>query len=141
MVHVYCDKRGAGKTKALINMANGKAMETKGDVIYIDDDNGPCYSLDRRIRLVTTETYDTMDCDIFYGFLCGIISENYDIDTIYIDGLFNIVKSNLKDSAHLFLRMENLSLKTGIDFFINVNGSRSEIPDYLYKYVTGYAYA
>lgn len=141
MVHVYCDKRGAGKTKALIGMANEKAIAAMGEVVYIDDDNGPCFSLDRRIRLVTTEAYEVMDCNIFYGFLCGIISENYDIDTIYIDGLFNIVKSNLKDSAHLFFKIEKLSLKTNVDFFINVNGNSKEIPDYLLKYVSTYALA
>ena len=38
MIHVFCGKRGSGKTKALINMANDSIQEAKGDVVYIDDD-------------------------------------------------------------------------------------------------------
>lgn len=141
MLHLYCDKRGAGKTKALIEMANEKVLESKGNLVYIDDDFGPCYALDRRIRFVATEDFDAMDCSVFYGFLCGIISENYDIDTIFIDGLFNIVKSSLKDAAHLFFDIEKLSSKTNVDFYINVNVNFADIPDYMKKYVNKYALA
>jgi DNA polymerase III delta prime subunit len=38
MIHVFCNKRGSGKTKALINLANEKVLESKGHVVYINDD-------------------------------------------------------------------------------------------------------
>lgn len=141
MVHVFWDKRGVGKTKALISMANEKVLNSKGNAVYIDDDYGPCYILDRRIRFVAMGDFDSFDSNGFYGFLCGIISENYDIDTIYIDGLFNVVKSSVKDIAHLFYNIEKLSLKNRVDFFINVNGNNKEVPDFIKKYVKEYALA
>ena len=46
--------------------------------------------------------YGVGDCQSFYGMFCGIISSNYDIENIYIDGLSNIVNCTMKESAELF---------------------------------------
>jgi hypothetical protein len=135
MIQVFCDRRGAGKTKALINMANSKVINSKGNVVYIDDDNRPILELDRRIRFVSTDDYDLKDYNSFYGFLCGMLSEDYDIETIYIDGLFNIVSGNVSDAAHLFLSLERLSQKFGIEFYININHENKELPEFIKKYV------
>ena len=141
MVNVFCDKRGAGKTKALISMANDQVLEAKGNIVYINDDYGPCYDLDRRIRFVCIKDFDCIKSSEFYGFLCGIISGNYDIDTIYIDGLFNVNSSSVKDAALLFCSIEKISVNNGIDFFINVNVSSDEIPGFMQQYAKEYALA
>jgi hypothetical protein len=135
MIQVFCDRRGSGKTKALINMANNKVNNCKGNVVYIDDDNRPILDLDRRIRFVATDDYELKDYNSFYGFLCGMLSEDYDIETIYIDGLFNIVSGNVSDAAHLFLSIERLSQKFGIEFYININHENKELPEFIKKYV------
>lgn len=135
MIQVFCDKRGAGKTKALINMANNKVNNCKGNVVYIDDDNRPILDLDRRIRFVATDDYELKDYNSFYGFLCGMLAEDYDIETIYVDGLFNIVSGNVGDAAHLFLSIERLSQKFGIEFYININHENKELPEFIKKYV------
>jgi DNA polymerase III delta prime subunit len=135
MIHVFCNKRGSGKTKALINMANEKILQTKGDVVYIDDDNRHLFDLDRRIRFISTKEYNLKDYNCFYGFLCGIISEDYDVDTIYIDGLFNIVQGNISDAAHLFFDLEKISKEYNIEFYINVNHEENEVPEFIKKYV------
>lgn len=135
MIQVFCSKRGSGKTKALINMANSRVLESKGDVVFIDDDRRPILELDRRIRFVATNEFGLKDYNSFYGFLCGMLSEDYDIETIYIDGLFNIVSGNLGDAAHLFLSMERLSKDYNLNIFINVNHESAELPDFIKKYV------
>lgn len=135
MIHVFCDKRGSGKTKALINMANDAILESKGNVVYIDDDKRHIYDLDRRIRFISTEEFTVKDDKCFYGFLCGIISEDYDIETIFIDGLFNIVQSDISHAAHLFSDFEKLSQKFNVEFFININSEDKEVPEFIKKYV------
>lgn len=134
MIHVFYNKRGSGKTKALISLANEKVLVNNGNIVYIDDDNRPLLQLDRRIRFIDTSNFDLKKQESFYGFLCGILSEDYDIDTIFIDGLFNIVEENLQDAAHLFYCIEKLSTKNNVDFYININGD-NEIPDFIMKYV------
>jgi hypothetical protein len=141
MVNVFCDKRGVGKTKVLISMANEKVLSDKGAVVYIGDDYAPCYVLDRRIRFVCTKDFDSIDADSIYGFLCGLISGNYDIDAVYIDGIFNVSSSISKEEALLFHNIEKISSKNGIDFFINVNIYSDEIPNYIEQYRVEYALA
>lgn len=135
MLHVFCDRKGSGKTKAFIGYANEEVSSSKGNVVYIDDDNGPLLHLDRRIRFVSTEEYELKDCNNFYGFLCGILSQDYDIGTIYIDGLFNIVDGTMDDAAHLFSRMDKLSQKHDVNFYLNINFEKDIIPEGIKKYV------
>ena len=135
MIHVFCNKRGSGKTKALINLANDRALISKGDIVYIDDDKRPLLQLDRRIRFISTEGYRLKNYEGFYGFLCGILSEDYDIDTIYIDGLSNIIRGDIEDAAHLFCDLENISEQNNVEFYINVNSEKEEIPEFIRKYV------
>ncbi|AKN32796.1 hypothetical protein Ccar_18895 [Clostridium carboxidivorans P7] len=134
MIHVFCNKRGSGKTKALINLANEKVLTNKGHIVYIDDDRRPLLELDRRIRFIATNEFYLKNQESFYGFLCGILSEDYDIDTIFIDGLFNIVEGNLHDAAHLFCLLEKLMENSNVDIYININGDK-EMPDFIKKYV------
>lgn len=134
MIHVFCNKRGSGKTKALINRANERALDSKGHIVFINDDKRPLFQLDRSIRLISTSEFSLRKQESFYGFLCGILSEDYDIDTIFIDGLFNIIEENLQSAAHLFYALENLSKEHNIEFFINVN-EEQEIPEFIKKYV------
>lgn len=135
MLHVFCDAKGSGKTKALIQSANEKVDFSKGNVVYIDDDNGPLLHLDRRIRFISTEQYNLMDYGSLYGFLCGILSRDYDINTIYIDGLFNIIDGNVHDAAHLFFNLEKVSRKYDVDFYISMNLEKDNMPEFIKKYV------
>ena len=135
MIRVFCDKRGSGKTKALINLANERICHCKGDIVYVDDDKRPILELDRRIRFVATDEYSLKDYNTFYGFLCGILSQDYDIETIFVDGLFNIVTGDASDAAHLFLELEKLSRRYNIELFININHENAELPEFIRKYV------
>lgn len=135
MIQVFCNKRGSGKTKALINMANSRILTAKGDVVYVNYNQRPMLELDRRIRFISTEDYNLKDYNSFYGFLCGMLSEDYDIETIYVDGLSNIISGDIRDAAHLFLSLEKLSQKNGLDVYINISQDSKELPEYIKKYV------
>jgi len=134
MIQVFCGKRGSGKTKALIGLANDKVSESKGHVVYIDDDKRPLLQLDKAIRFVDASEFDLNQGKSFYAFLCGMISEDYDIDTIFVDGLFSIVDLVNEDAAHLFSLLENISDKNSVDFYINVTEVEG-MPDIVKKYV------
>lgn len=135
MIHVFCNKRGSGKTKKLINLANEKASIGRGHIVYIDDDKRPISQLDRAIRFIVTSDFNLKKQESFYGFLCGILSEDYDIDTIFIDGLFNIIEGNLQDAAHLFYAIEKLSEEYRVSFYISINEEDESIPEFIMKYV------
>lgn len=135
MIQVFCNKRGSGKTKRLIELANEQLTNSKGDSVYIDDDSSYSMQVNRRIRFIATNEFDISNHETLYGMLCGIISGNYDIENIYIDGLFNIDSSMLKDAARWFKKIYELSSKFGVNVYMNVNYEKKEIPEFIREFV------
>lgn len=136
MIKVFCAKRGSGKTKRLIQLANEHLVNAKGNSVYIDDDSRPMMQLQREIRFVTTNDFNINDCDSFYGLLCGLISQNYDVENIYVDGLSSITKCPITDHHSLFKKIVNLSEKFNLNMYINVNcEDLNSIPDFIKEYV------
>lgn len=136
MIQVFCARRGSGKTKRLIELANHQHASAKGDSVYIDDDSKPMLLLRRGIRFVDTGEYDVCDCSSFYGMLCGILSSNYDIENVYIDGLSNIARCNMKEATDLFKRIACITERFGVNVYINMNiDSSEEVPACMREYV------
>ena len=135
MIQIFCSERGAGKTKRLIEMANSSSRSAKGNVVFIDDDNTNARLIDRRIRFVSADEFDIKGCKAFYGFLSGIISNNYDIEKIYIDGLLSMIDCSLENTKDLFFKLSNLCKKYSVKLFINVNSDiYEEIPHFIKQY-------
>ncbi len=135
MIHVFCGKKGSGKTKALIGLANEKVLMAKGNLVYIGDDSRPAFDIDRRVRFIDPSDYNLKNYENFYGYVCGILSQDYDIETIFIDGLNNIVQGNIEDAAHLFYNLEKLAHKNQIEIYMSLNAEQELIPEFLQKYV------
>ena len=135
MIKVFCAERGSGKTKRLIQLANEHSISAKGDSVYIDDDSRVMMQLKRGIRFITTGDFYINDCDSFYGLLCGLISQNYDTENIYVDGLSEITKCSISDHHSLFKKIEMLTKKFNLNIYINVN---CEDLDSIPKFIEGY---
>lgn len=135
MIQVFCNKRGSGKTKNLIKLANENAICCDGNSVYIDDDTRLMLELHRKIRFVSTKEFTLGDYKGFYGFLCGIISQDYDIENIYIDGLSNMFTCSVDEAAHLFSKLEELHENHNINVYIAINSEEMEMPDFIKKYV------
>ena len=136
MIHVFCGKKGSGKTKALIKLANESVDKVKGNIVYIDDDTKATLQLNRKMRFVATNEFDLKSHDDFYGFLCGMLSRDYDIDTIFVDGVFNIMDDKLEHMAQLFSKMDSLANKYSLEFYVNVGCECLNPPEFLKNYIT-----
>ena len=135
MIQVFCAKRGPGKSKKLINLANESLLKAKGDCVYIDDDARRMRQLKGKIRFIDTNELEVIDCDSFYGLLCGIISQNYDIENIYIDALSSIIDDDIESSINLFKKLQTLSEKFELNIFINLNCDDLDgVPDFIRKF-------
>ncbi|MGH4137213.1 hypothetical protein [Clostridium sp.] len=135
MIHVFCGRKGSGKTKALIKLANEKVDEVKGNIVYIDDDTKAALQLNRKMRFVATNEFNLKSHNDFYGFLCGMLSRDYDIDTIFVDGVFNIVDDKLEHTAQLFSKMQSLAEKYNVEFYVNVSCEYTNPPAFLKDYI------
>ncbi|MPM77926.1 hypothetical protein SDC9_124936 [bioreactor metagenome] len=135
MIHVFCKERGSGKTKALVNLANLKTEEAKGNLVYIDDDTRVMLEVNRDIRFICSKDFNIHNYKDFYGFMCGIISKDYDIEAIFIDGVLNDICKSKEDMVLLLSKLEYLVKKFNVNFYININCNEREIPEVIKKYV------
>lgn len=136
MIQIFCNERGSGKTKKLIEKANDNIKKAKGNIVFIDDDHTNARLINRNIRFASTEDFNIKGCKCFYGFLCGIISNDYDIEHIYIDGLLSIVNCSLDETKELFFKLAEICKKYSINMFININREEiSGIPEFIEEFV------
>ena len=135
MIQILAGEKGEGKTKRLLEMANEAGKAAKGHVVFIDDDNRHMYDLHYNIRFVKTNLVMT-DQKILFGFICGILSQDSDIEQIYIDGLHNIVKDLTNDDIKDFIsEIEILSKENGVDFVFIISSKAETLPEEVKKYV------
>lgn len=129
MVQILAGGKGEGKTKRLIEMANNAVKETNGCIVYIDDDSRHIYDLDHAIRFVEIAEFPLVTYRELISFVYGIISQNNDIEKIYIDGIFKIVsKMNSEDLIKLVTRFKSIGEKYSIDFIASANTLPTDLP-------------
>ena len=134
MIKVIYGPKGMGKTKILIDTANKLVLEAKGHVVFIDDTTQLMYDLKHEIRFVNVSDFPFLGLEGFFGFICGILSQNYDIEGVFIDGLNYITKQKATDLEPYFKNLKDVSEKFKIDFFITINGATEEMPEFLKQY-------
>ena len=135
MVELLIGKKGTGKTKALIEKVNNALTVAKGNVVFISNDtNRNIFDVKSKARMADTSEFEIKSYDEFLGFISGIISRDFDITNIFVDGIFKIVGSDNLDEFESFLnRLETMSQKFEITFVISVSIDAETAPDYIKK--------
>ena len=123
-------QKGEGKTRKMIDMANNEVKTTDGYLVFIDDDKRHIFDLHRDIRFVETGKGLLSNHREFTGFVLGILSQNSDIQHIYVDGLNNIVETVDNESLlKLQRRLEAIAQVDDVNFTISVNWDKDSLPD------------
>lgn len=136
MIQILVGEKGQGKTKKLIDMANEASKTVDGNVVFIDDDARHMYDLHYGIRFVETSKYKICSYEVFIGFVYGILSQNGDIQKIFVDGLGNIIQELTPDDfVALCEILDRISNDYGVDFGIIYSAPISEVPEAVKKYI------
>lgn len=135
MIKVIAGKKGSGKTKRLIDMTNETAATAEGVVVFLDDDNRYIFDVDRKVRFVNAGEYHVHTPDMFLGFLSGMLSQNYDITTVFVDSFSKLAKTDIQSAGAIFDVMEELSSKHDVDFICSVSEDIASLPEAVAKYV------
>lgn len=129
MFNLIAGKEGSGKTKRLINMANEEVTISNGNIIFIDDDKRHMYELKHDMRFISMEEFPVKTSDEFFGFLCGIISNNYDIETIYIDGLQKVMKADMKDVDTFINKTKEIGKQYNVKFVTTLSCDEAQLTE------------
>ena len=134
MIQVIHGKKGSGKTKKILDMANQSINNYKGDVIFVDDDNRYMFDLKHEVRFVNAGEYGCDSPEMFFGFLCGMLSQNFDISVIFVDAFLKLVKCDVEKTADLFARLEKLTDAHHVDVIISCSVDDQAAPEFMKKY-------
>ena len=136
MVQILAGEKGEGKTKKLIAMANEAGKSANGSVVFVDDDNSRMYDLHYSVRFVDTPKFIMEDPQVCRGFVCGILSQNSDIEKIYIDGLNHIVdKVSDADFVKFIEELEKTSAEAETDMIMIISRKQDLLPAEVQKYL------
>jgi hypothetical protein len=136
MIQLILGKKGSGKSKQIVQQANELVKDAKGDIVFIDDDNRYVYDLKHEIRFVNSSEYYVDDVNMFYGFICGMLSQDFDISHIFIDGIKNMVHKDLIEMEGLFKNLNRILKKNNVKAVIVVSADPKTIPEYIKKYIS-----
>lgn len=135
MVQFILGVKGSGKTKKMLDMANEAVVSSSGSVVYIDRNSRHMHDLNRNIRLIETGDFQLENLKSFYGFLCGVISQNFDIEKVFIDGQ-KIISNAQDDCLEAFIdNLKKLHEKFEVNFIVSCSRSIEGIPDFLKEYM------
>ena len=129
MVKYIIGPSGSGKTKWLIDRANDDKENGLGNIVFIDTDDSHIYSLSHKVRLINAKDYDIVNNERLYGFLSGILSRDYDIEKIYIDGIYEIIDFEQNSLEELSESLKELSRKAEVQLFIGMNVELDSLPE------------
>lgn len=136
MLQLLIGKKGTGKTKVLIANVNDAAKIASGNVVFISSNTSQnMYDITSKVRMTDTSEFDIDSWDEFFGFICGIVSGNFDITNIFIDGTLKIVKGSMDGFEDFLKKIENLGKKFDIDFELSVSIDADSAPEYIKQYV------
>ena len=136
MLQLLIGKKGTGKTKVLLESVNKAAGEANGNVIFISNNTGKnMYDIDTKVRMADTSEFAIDTWSEFLGFIGGIISSNFDITNIYVDGTLKIVNNSVEGFEQFLADVDEIGKKFNIDIMLSVSMDAAEAPDYVKKYV------
>ena len=135
MLDIIAGAKGKGKTKALIDKVNNDVKVVSGTVVFLDNNNKHMYELSNQIRLIVVPEFNVTDTDMFLGFIAGIISQDHDLDKIYLDSFLTTacIKDNLDYAVE---KLDALSEKFGVSFVISASVDKENMPESVQKYVS-----
>lgn len=135
MIRVIFAEKGAGKTKRILDMANEALASAKGSIVFIDNDKQYMFDIKRSIRFIDASEFAIDGPKMFYGFLCGIAAQDFDLEYIFIDSFLKLVDHPMDTLQGLFENLDKFSNPRGLKIIISASGDPQEVPEFLKPYV------
>ena len=129
MIHIITGDKGKGKTKALINKVNNDVKVVSGTVVFLDNNNKHMYELSNRIRLINVGDFPIDTYDAFLGFICGLISQDNDLEHMFFDSFLTIASVSDDYVGYVLSKLSDISEKFHVDFTISVSIDADSIPE------------
>ena len=130
MIEIICGEKGKGKTKELLNKVNNSIATAAGNVVYLDKSQKHMYELNNKVRLINVIDYPVTNCDEFLGFICGIVSQDHDLEEMYLDSFLTIASLDGEESiVKAIEKLDVISEKYKVKFILSVSKDIKDLPE------------
>ena len=128
MVELIVGKKGKGKTKVLLDKVNGAVKDASGSIVYLDKSTKHMYELNNKVRLIDVSGFPVKNADEFVGFICGILSQDHDLEQVYLDSFLTTAKLEGKDATGTLDRLSAIGETFKVSFIISMSLDKEEVP-------------
>lgn len=135
MIQLIIGEEGKGKTKHLLDKVNTEVKNATGNIVFLDRNTKHMFELNNKVRLINVSEYEFRDVSEFVGFIYGIISQDHDMQQMYIDGIMKMAKITAESFGEVVEKLEKVSEKFGFDIIISASIKESALSDELKKLV------
>ncbi len=135
MIELIAGNRGKGKTKVILDRVNNEIKTINGNIVYLDKNTKHMYELNNKIRLINAKEFSLHNSDEFVGFIYGIISQDHDLEEVYVDGFLNIACLEDQDVTNTLEKLKQIGDQYQITFVISISLDQKEIPEQFQSYV------
>ena len=129
MVEIIAGKKGKGKTKYLLDKVNTSLESASCNIVYLDKSQKHMHELSNKVRLINVGDYPISNCDEFLGFICGIVSQDYDLQEMYLDSFLTIAKLSYDQLVHEIEKLDIISEKFNVKFVLSVSKDEADLPE------------
>ena len=75
------------------------------------------------------------NADEFVGFICGILSQDHDLEQIYLDSFLKVAKLEGKDVTSTLEQLESIGTQFNVTFIISMSLDKEELPEIFHEKV------
>ena len=93
LVQLIIGNKGRGKTRYLLEKVNSEVKD-----------------INNRVRLINVSDFAIENTDQFIGFICGIISQDHDLEQMYFDSFLKIAHLEGQDITATIKRIQKIGL-------------------------------
>lgn len=129
MIEIICGEKGKGKTKELLGKVNAAVQTANGNVVYLDKSQKHMFELNNKVRLINVMDYPVTNCDEFLGFICGIISQDNDLEEMYLDSFLTVADVQTEEEITKAIeKLDVISEKYKVKFVLSVSKNEVDLP-------------
>ena len=129
MVHIVGGEKGQGKTKVILEKANEAIKTSGGNVVFLDKDLAHMYELNNKIRLINVKDFLVENSGEFIGFLCGIISQDHDLEAIFLDSFLKISFTDKETMKPVLDKIIQVADKYSVDVILSLSVKSEDVPE------------
>lgn len=129
MIQLIVGEKGKGKTKVLLDKVNAEVKTAHGSIVYLDKSTKHMFELNNKVRLIDVSGFELESTGEFIGFIYGILSQDHDLEQMYLDSFLKISLTDEATANDLIDKLAKIGDKFNVTFVISISVNASVIDE------------